>query len=507
MEGMKRDISTSSTTSLWLAEGPRRDYPVLEEDLSCQVLVIGGGITGVSAAYELLEAGFDVVLLEKDRLASKASGNTTGKLTLQHSFAYQELLKTGKTDAARALLDSQQEALERFRQITATNDWACDRMDARAVLYGRTEAEARIVKREARAYDELGIPYDKIYTEFEKGIGLAVKDQIGFNAAKYVYAMAEYLDNNGVRLFEYSQAGGSLDKVTDGYRIKVNGDVTITCQYVIIASGYPAIDGGANFSFRLNPSRSLALAYQYDDTEESMYISAEAPYRSVRYSRGEKNYLIIVGGSHRVASKSSVRELQDEMKAWARKHFGVKEPAYAWAAQDYFTPDGLPYIGRLSDDEEHRNVFVATGFRKWGLGFGIWSGMYFRRLIVSETEEIETFKVTRDSLTAIALSQAKDKLGVLIDTLTEPGQVRELDDIGFNDGGIVEIAGKRQGVWVDGDGNRRFVSTSCTHMGCGLKWNDLEQSYDCPCHGSRFTREGFVIEGPAAADLKHPEEK
>ncbi len=507
MEGMKRDVSTSSTTSLWLAEGPRRDYLALTEDLSCQVLVIGGGITGVSSAYELLEAGFDVVLLEKDRLASKASGNTTGKLTLQHSFAYQELLKTGRTASARALLDSQKEALERFRHITAKYDWTCDRMDARAVLYGRTESEARIVKREARAYDELGIPYDRIYTDFEKGIGLAVNDQIGFNAAKYVYAMAEYLDNHGARLFEYSQAGGELEKVTEGYRVRVNGRHTITCQYVIIASGYPAIDGGAHFAFRLNPSRSLALAYEYDDIEEAMYISAKELVRSVRYSRGKRNYLIIVGGSHRVASKSSVRELEDELKGFARRTFGVETPVWRWSAQDYFTPDGLPYIGRLSDDPEHRNVFVATGFRKWGLGFGIWSGMYFRRLILGESEEIEAFRVTRDSLTAIALSQAKDKLGILVDSFTEPGQIRKLEDIGVGQGGIVEVDGKRRGVFIDEKGDRRFLLTNCTHMGCGLKWNDLDESYDCPCHGSRFTKEGFVIEGPAAEDLKHPGEE
>lgn len=504
MEREKRDVSTSSTTSLWLAEGPRRDYPVLREDLECQVLVIGGGITGVSAAYELLEAGFDVVLVEKDRMASKASGNTTGKLTLQHSYAYQELLKTGNTEAANALLVSQREALDRFREITEKYDWSCDKMDARAVIYGRTESEARIVKREARAYEELGIPHEKIYTDFEKGIGLSVKDQIGFNAAKYAYAMAEYLENNGVRIFEYSQAGSSLESGQGAYKVKVNTDHTVTCQYFILASGYPAIDEGANFSFRLNPSRSLALAYEYENIESAMYISVREPFHSVRYQKGSKNYLVIVGGSHRVASKSSVKKLQDELKEFARTHFGVNEPAYSWSAQDYSTPDGLPYIGRLSEDPKHRNVFVATGFRKWGLGFGIWSGMYFRRLILDEIQEMGSFQVTRDSLTAIALSQAKDKLGVLVDSFTDPSPVRKLEEIGRNDGGIVELDGKKQGVWIDGDGSRRFLRLACTHMGCGLKWNDLDQSYDCPCHGSRFTKEGFVIEGPASEDLKHP---
>lgn len=501
-ETMKKDVNTSPTPSLWISETDVKQYPVLDQDISCQVLVIGGGITGLSCAYELHEAGFDVAVLEKDRLCSKTTGNTTGKMTLQHSDLYSDLLEKRKTKAAKAVLKSQLEALHYFRDITTRLGIDCDQFDAQAVLYGRNEKELKVIAKEKDAYEELGIPYQEVTIPFETGRGLSVDGQIGFNAPKYVFALADHLSQRGVRIFEHSFVKDSLEVAGEGYRVSVNDALTVTAQYVIVASGYPCIDGGAHYSFRLVPSRSMCLAYPTKEFDTHMCITQDDPIHSTRYAKGRQNYLVVAGGSYRVAFENDTVERQQKLDRFARESFHVGPPAYSWFAQDYRAADRLPYIGHLTDKPEHKNIYIATGFRKWGLGFAVWTGRYLAGLIQGTVAEVEEFSPSRDHMTQVVIDQTADKIEMMVKKVTENQPVKELESLGPNQGGIVRISGKKRGVWVDEQGEKVILKTRCTHMGCSLHWNELEKTFDCPCHGSRFTREGYVIEGPAQADLK-----
>ena len=499
---MRKEISTSRTPSLWHGESPAAEYPALFQDIQCQVLVIGGGITGLSCAWELTEAGFDVVVVEKDRLASKASGNTTGKLTFQHSDCYGDLLTRQGEAAAMVLYDSQIQALRRFREITKELELDCGQIETPAILYGRTREELNAIEAEKVAYRKLGIPFQEVIIPFEAGSGIAVADQIGFNAARYVHGLAEYLSGKGVRIYEHSQVEDQLN-FQDGHpRVLANGQWTIDASHVIIASGYPAIDDGARFDFRLVPQRSQALAWPVEAVRDGMYISQGEPIRSVRYAPGEMNWLVIAGESHRVGFESDPVGRQAALASFAREEFGVGEPAYTWSAQDYRTADHLPLIGRLSEDEKHRDVYVATGFRKWGLGFGIFSGMYLRDLIQG-AEENRYLKPSRPSALATMVDQARDKAAAAANLLKQSAEKSVGLDPAPGSGGVGEdTQGNNVGMARDESGQLHRVIPVCTHMGCPLHWNELEQSYDCACHGSRFTAEGFLIEGPARRDLR-----
>lgn len=499
---VKRDVNTSPTPSLWISQTKVKEYPKLERDLSTQVLIIGGGITGLSCAFELHEAGYEVTVLEKDRLCSKTTGNTTGKMTLQHSDLYSELLAKKKVKAARWVLRSQQEALARFQSITNRLGIDCDQFDAQAVLYGRTPKELEVIEKERTAYEELGISYQDVSIPFETGRGISVAGQIGFNAPKYVYALADYLTRQGVGIYEHSFVKDSLEPRGTGYAVTVNEELTVSAAHVIVASGYPCIDGGAHYSFRLVPSRSLCLAYPTQEFDTHLCITQDDPIRSTRYTKGTQNYLVVAGGSYRVAFENDTVERQQALDRFAREKFHVGPPAYAWAAQDYKTADRIPYIGRLTDKPEHKEVYVATGFRKWGLGFAVWTGQYLTSLIQGKAAEIEEFSPSRDHLAQVVIDQTADKTEMMVKKLTEKQLVKEMETLGPNQGGIVRINGKKRGLWIDGTGRKTILSTRCTHMGCSLHWNELEQTFDCPCHGSRFTKEGRVIEGPAQADLK-----
>lgn len=507
---MRKEINTSNTTSLWLGETEIRDYPALFQDISCQVLIIGGGITGLSSAYELAQAGFDVVVAEKDRLASKASGNTTGKLTFQHSDCYGDLLNKQGEAAARALYESQTKALERFREITETLQIGCSVTETPAILYGRSPGEINGVEAEKIAYRKLGIPFQDVEIPFEKGVGIGVTGQIGFNAAQYVHGLAHHLADSGVRIFEHTQVEDELQEKDGRYRVIANGQWAIQADHVIIASGYPAIDDGARFDFRLVPSRSHCLAYPVEETKPGMYITQGEPIHSVRYSSGDRHYLVIAGESYRVGFEPDTSARQSELKRFARDQFGAQieaaEPLWQWSAQDYRTADRLPCIGRLTDQPRHRGVYVATGFRKWGLGFGIFSGIYLRELIQGG-EEIPFFSPSRETILQTVLDQGKDKAAVLARGLVRPASLKAAADITPGSGGIVAGADGKVGVYQEETGKRHLVRPVCPHMGCPLHWNDLEESYDCACHGSRFTREGFLIEGPARRDLTRLTEK
>lgn len=503
---MRKEINTSTTPSLWLSEAKSLEFPTLFEDTACQVLVIGGGITGLSCAYELNKAGFEVVLVEKDRLASKASGNTTGKLTFQHSGCYADILARGGNEAAHALYESQLQALKRFREITEELDLACSQTETPAILYGRSEEEINALEAEKIAYNQLGIPFQEVRTPFENGLGLSVSKQIGFNVAKYVYGLAEHLKEQGVRIFEHTQVLDQLDENDGFYTVLANQQWTIRTEYVVIASGYPAIDDGARFDFRMVPSRSHCLAYPVNQIKDGMYISQGDPIHSVRYASEEADYLVVAGESYRVGFERNTIARLENLKNFARKEFGVGEPTYQWSAQDYRAADHLPLIGRLSDDVKHRNVFIATGFRKWGLGFGIFSGLYLKDLIQGMAEN-PVFKPARKAALKTIIDQGKDKAMMVAKGLLFPATVPDYENIVQGTGGIVQGEEGKVGIYNESPQKHYLIKPTCTHMGCSLNWNELEESYDCPCHGSRFTKEGFLIEGPARTDLQRVSEK
>lgn len=503
---MRKEINTSTTPSLWLSETQTQEFPALFEDISCQVVVIGGGITGLNCAYELNKAGYEVVLVEKDRLASKASGNTTGKLTFQHSGCYADILAGGGEEAAHALYESQLEALKRFREITKELDLECNQIETPAILYGRSEEEINGIEAERIAYRELGIPFQDVLTPFENGVGLSVPNQIGFNAAHYVYGLAEHLKDKGVRIYEHTQVLDQLEENNGINKIVANGQWTIEAEYVIVASGYPAIDDGARFDFRLVPYRSHCLAYSVPEFKEGMYISEGEPIHSVRYATEEINYLVIAGESYRVGFEKHTRSRLENLKDFARKEFGESLPTYQWSAQDYRAADQLPLIGRLSDDEKHRNVFVATGFRKWGLGFGIFSGIYLKELIQGMAEN-PAFKPSRKTALKTIMDQGKDKAMMVAKGMIFPTTIADSENVLPGTGGIVQGIDGKVGLFNESLEKHYLIKPTCTHIGCSLNWNELEESYDCPCHGSRFTKEGFLIEGPARKDLERVSKK
>lgn len=507
----KSYLSTSHSPSLWNSESDFPSFPQIDGNKETEVLIIGGGLTGLTAAYHLMKRGVDFILIEKDRIFSKASGNTTGKISFQHNAQYSRLLEEGNSNGAKALYESQKEAIRIFREMTEELGLSTGWHEGRAVIIARNEEEKDIYEKERKAYDSLGISYEEIEVDFENDApGLAVRGQVSCNASLLGAAIAKELGRKGCRIYEGSMADEEVtrDRSTKKYTMKVNDTHSILCDHIILATAFPCMDGEGDYYKKMYPMRSHCLAYRTDEFHPEMYITAEDPIRSIRYSREKSgDYLVIAGETYSTGYDGDTEERIRTLKEYASERFPVDEPDYIWSAEDFIPTDGLPFIGVISDVKKYDQVYVVTGFRKWGLGFCLYSGRHLVEMIYGEEKEIPSFSPVREVRPVDDKKDVTEFSKVLLKERTQKQKVRQLDDMLPGETGIIMIDGVRCGATKNAEGIPTVLDLTCTHLGCQLIYNSLEETFDCPCHGSRFNRFGNVMEGPAIDDLKEIRKK
>jgi nitrite reductase/ring-hydroxylating ferredoxin subunit len=269
---------------------------------------------------------------------------------------------------------------------------------------------------------------------------------------------------------------------------------------VVIATHLPIGEMGGYFA-RTEPWRSYALAVTVaGERSHDMYISADAPTRSLRTAGG---YLIVGGEGHKVGEAHDTTEHYRDLERWAREHFDVVEVAHRWSAQDWSSADGLPYIGRMAGHDD--GIYVATAFRKWGMTHGTVAALVIRDLIAGrENPWLEVYDATRlapkQSLRGV-ISEGAATVKHFIGDRLHPGDDATVQDLSPGEGAVVRIDGDPVAAYRDDEGTVHAVAATCTHLGCRVTFNPAERSWDCPCHGSRFTTDGTVLEGPAVDDL------
>jgi len=282
----------------------------------------------------------------------------------------------------------------------------------------------------------------------------------------------------------------------------------IAASKVIIASHYPFYEAMGLFFTRLYPERSYALGVRIKgDYPGGMYISAEDPTRSLRSQHDKENNLVIVGGEHhKTGQGEDTRNHYLKLRDFARQLFEVEDIPYRWSTQDYTTMDEVPYIGNLTTDTP--DVYVATGFGKWGMTAGTAAALIFRDLILNGYSPwMNVYSPSRFTPVASAKNFVQENLNVAKHLLSgKLSSVPGIAEIPRGEGKIIEHDGQRAGAYRDQQGALHIVDTTCTHLGCELQWNSAEASWDCPCHGSRFTYEGEIIDSPAQNKLEHIQE-
>ena len=507
-----KSVLQKEKLSLWLKDGISQTFSSLESNISCDICIVGAGLAGITTAYILSLLNFDVVLIDSGSPMHLTSGNTTAKFTFQHDLIYSKVIETYGLEEAALYHEAQVKGMEFVRNLVDKYNIDCDFKHTYSMLYAENEEQFAEIEKEYNAYTKLNIPCELVTNlSYEiTGIGgLKVYNQFCLNPVKYADFLLKQLKENNVRIFQDTNAI-DLDIKDDFKTIITEDGHEISANKIVVTSGYPFLDKIGLYYTRLEAYRSYLVAFPLlgEVEDDGMLISNSISPYSIRFSDTDGVKYVLVGGrGHKVGQESSAKESYNELIAFGQSHFNVSDISYRWSSQDYQSPDKIPYIGEITSN--YKDIFVATGFKKWGMTNSAFSALLLSALVSGKSSKFEDlFKPSRKEVLDNLGGFIKANLNVakeLIKGKTLPDEVK-LKDIGIDQGGIIKHNGNRVGAYRDISGKLFLVDSKCTHLGCELEYNNAERTFDCPCHGSRFTYEGKVIEGPAVLDLERIEE-
>lgn len=439
-----KEIDYTKAESVWSATSTLPRFPTLTKDVKTKVLIIGGGIAGILTAYMLAELGIDYILVESKTLCHGVTKNTTAKITSQHGLIYDKLSRRFGLEKAELYLQANEEAIKRYKILCENID--CDYEEKDSYVYSVSNSKALL---------------DEIHTlqkinfgaEFEEKIELPLKTvgavkfphQAQFNPLKFISAISRNLN-----IFEYTKV-----KELIGNKAITEGG-TIDADNIIVTTHFPFLNKHGSYFLKMYQQRSYVIALENAPNYRGMYIDEAKNGLSFR---NYKNLLLLGGGGHRTGKKGGNWQ---ELRNFYQTYLPMAKEKYIWAAQDCMTLDNLPYIGQYS--KSTKNLYVATGFNKWGMTSAMVSAVLSRDLILGrDNKYLDLFSPSRSILRPQLFINALESTKNLL-TPTTP---------------------------------------RCPHLGCALKWNSAEHSWDCPCHGSRFSEDGELLDNPATDDLKN----
>ena len=430
-------------SSLWNDGIKLPQFPALKQDITTDVLIIGGGMAGILTAYFLHQKGVSYVLAEKARICSGVTGNTTAKITSQHGLIYHKIAKRYGINTAKLYLQANQLACACFEQLC--HGIQCDYQKKDNYVFSlndryKVDEELVVLKKlgcSAELAEDLPLPFT---------IAGAVRfcDQAQFHPLKFVAAIVK-----DMRIYEntFVREMVGTTAVTDNGKIRA--------KKVIVTTHFPFLNKHGSYFLKLYQHRSYAIAIKNAGNVQGMYVDDEKNGLSFR---NYKDYLIIGGGGHRTGNAGGNWA---ELRCFAQKHYPHAQECFHWATQDCMSLDQIPYIGQYSVNTP--TFFVASGFNKWGMTGSMVSAMILSDLVMSRKNQFANiFSPSRSILHPQLFYNAAESVKNLLS----------------------------------------FSSKRCPHLGCALKWNAWEHTWDCPCHGSRFSEKGEVLDNPANGDLR-----
>ncbi|MBA2940927.1 FAD-dependent oxidoreductase [Paenibacillus sp. CGMCC 1.16610] len=491
--------------SVWLSETEMPTYPKLANDIEADVAVVGAGITGMTTAYLLASKGFKVVLVDAGKIANGTTGHTTAKITAQHDLVYDEFISHFGEEKSRLYYEANRDALNFIKKLVVEQAIPCQFKEEDAYIYTIEEANVAKIEAESKAYEKLGIPGGYLAQPplpFQTQAAIVMKNQAQFDPIPFLKHIAQAFIQLGGQIFEQTTVVG-VDKGTPA-TVKTSEGFRITCNFVVSSSHFPFNDRNGFYFARLHAEKSYALAAKTEiSLAGGMYINADTPARSLRTVMVNGEELLLIGGeSHKTGQGICTFQYYEALRQFGVAQFNLQEVRYHWSAQDLLTLDKLPYIGREVSDES--NILIATGFKKWGMTTSVAAAILNTALIAGEKSPYEElFSPSRFHADPMIKTFIMSNANIAKHLIAGKFDIvhREAEELQNDEGAVVRVNGKRAGAYRDTSGELHVVDTTCTHMGCEVEWNEAERSWDCPCHGSRFSYTGTVIEGPAKQPL------
>jgi glycine/D-amino acid oxidase-like deaminating enzyme/nitrite reductase/ring-hydroxylating ferredoxin subunit len=469
------------------------------------VIIAGGGITGISTAFLLQQAGKSCLVLEANNLCFGTTGGTTAHLNTLLDTPYNKISSNFSGEKAKLVASCVREAIDFIRNNIQTLEIDCGFEEAEAILFAVDDKQSKELDKVSEAANEAGVVNEfteeiPIAVPFTKAI--RVKGQAKFIPTKYVHALAEGFEKAGGVIIQQCRIRGA----EQGDHVSVETSIgEFRCRDLVYATHIPP---GVNLlHLRCIPYRSYAMAITLKKNEypEELIYDMEDPYHYYRTQEidGQK-YLIGGGCDHKTAHGEDTEHYFQELEAHLRGIFPLKEIAYKWSSQ-YFEPaDGIPYIGHLPGHPGH--IFTATGYGGNGMVYSSVAAMLLKRMILNEPSPYQDlYNPNRIKPVAGFTNFIKHNADVVkqyADKLFSADELQELAGLAPGEGKVVKYNDHKIALFKDEDGKLHAISPTCTHLKCEVKWNGAERSWDCPCHGARYSLDGEVLNGPADADLE-----
>lgn len=506
-------VTAGHNMSYWTASEPASGFPILHENLSTNVVIVGGGISGLTTAYCLLKKGKKVIVVEDGQIASGETGRTTAHLTCALDDRYYDLEKYFGEEGAKLAAESHSAAIDFIEQAVGIEQIDCDFMRLEGYLFLHPSDKGENLLREYEACKKAGIPVELIQgLPGMKGNRDAIKfpRQAQFHATKYTNGLAKAIQNLGGQIFTQTKAE-KMDKTgieANGFRIEADS--------IVVATNSPVNDIVAMHT-KQAPYRTYAIGAKvrhgelpyalWWDTGDQNSKWPTYPYHYVRLQPLDlmTDLLIVGGGDHKTGQSESEgiseQGRYEDLEGWARNHFPqMQKVEYRWSGQCMEPVDCLAFIGKNPGDE---NIFIITGDSGNGMTHGTIGGMLVSDLIAGIENRFEKlYDPSRITLSTAAdfVHEQANVAKQYLDWLT-PEELKDAETLQSGQGGIIVSGLTKKAVYRNADGTIDVFSAVCPHLGCIVKWNTDEKSFDCPCHGSRFACDGTAINGPAITGL------
>lgn len=488
--------------SLWMATSEQVQYPPLTQSLTVDSVVVGGGVTGLTTAYKLARNGVRVAVIEARRIGGGTTGYSTGNLYAPVSASLSKIARVWGDRVMHQVVQARRHAIEFIDATVREHQIDCGFTRCPWVLFSPSPGEQKDpLLGEYQAALDAGLPATLIGAAplpFATGQALRIDDQAQLNPSRYAQGLAAAIQAHGGRIFEQSPVR-SIDSATG---VIETASASVRAGSIVVATHTPK--GLSLLHTELGPYReyAIALRLQGENYPQGIFWQLGEKRTLRSYSDGHHRYLVVVGEKHKTGQEPGARRRYARLEQYARQRFPVAEVTHRWSAQSYRPADLLPYIGRAS----HKgSLYYATGFSTDGLVFGTVAGLLIGNQICDESDPLaELFDPKRFTPLKSAANFGKENANAAAHFLKDrllDGSVEKPEQIPPGEGRLLQRDGERLAVYRDEHGNSHALSAVCPHMRCLVHWNNAEKTWDCPCHGSRFTRDGAVIEGPALEPL------
>ena len=533
--------------SYWInSEKNKEKYNKVEKNIETDICIIGGGITGISTAYYLTKENLKVTVLDMGKIGFQTTGNSTAKITSQHGLFYKDLKDSKGEDFARLYYDAIEDAIKNIKKIVEKEKIQCDLECQSAYVLAANREEVQKVKDEVEVVRGFGGHAEYLEREdIDKNLlilnplaAIRFKNQAQFNSYKYTIELAKICKNLGANIYENTKVVDVRDE-KDYYYLETEDGYKIKAKYLVITTKYPIINIPGFYFMKMYQSTSYGISIPVKEKLfDGMYITSTNPKVSLRMAKVDNNIikdvvdgnienyakqdkenrkrvkekqnskidneyvLIVVGADHKTGEKTDLSNSYKKLENIAKQIYPQGKVENYWNTEDCITLDKIPYIGKYSNIWE--NAYVATGFNKWGITTSNIAANIITDMIIGRKNRYEDIFIS----TRVEPVKNRQEVGNMLKETVSSLVLKKFElpeseqaSLKNEEGKIIEIEGEKVGAYKDKEGRIYTIVPKCAHLGCELSWNNLDKTWDCPCHGSRYDYTGKMLYGPTVKDL------